>query len=98
MFILDNALKARAEQGNPIRVALLGAGFMTQGLTNQIVNSFPSMRVVAVYSRKIKKGLDVFDYSGLKDTVVATTQAELRGCHPCRKTGCDGRRALACPL
>ena len=77
MFILDNALKARAEQGNPIRVALLGAGFMAQGLTNQIVNSFPSMRMVAVYSRKLKKGLDVFDYSGLKDTVVATTQAEL---------------------
>ncbi|MFZ0708491.1 MAG: SAF domain-containing protein [Terrimicrobiaceae bacterium] len=76
MFILDSALKARAEQGNPIRVALLGAGFMTQGLTNQIVNSFPSMRVVAVYSRKIKKGLDVFDYSGLKDAVVAATQTE----------------------
>jgi predicted homoserine dehydrogenase-like protein len=77
MFILDNALKARAEQGNPIRVALLGAGFMAQGLTNQIVNSFPSMRMVAVYSRKLKKGLDVFEYSGLKDTVVATTQTEL---------------------
>ena len=77
MFILDNALKARAEQGNPIRIALLGAGFMAQGLTNQIVNSFPSMRMVAVYSRKLKKGIDVFDYSGLKDTVVATTQTEL---------------------
>ena len=77
MFILDSALKARAEQGNPIRIALLGAGFMAQGLTNQIVNSFPSMRMVAVYSRKLKKGLDVFDYSGLNDTVVATTQAEL---------------------
>ena len=77
MFILDNALKARAEQGNPIRIALLGAGFMAQGLTNQIVNSFPSMRMVAVYSRKLKKGIDVFDYSGLKDTVEATTQTEL---------------------
>ena len=77
MFILDNALKARAEQGNPIRIGLLGAGFMAQGLTNQIVNSFPSMRMVAVYSRKLDKGVNVFDYAGLKDAVVATTQAEL---------------------
>ena len=41
MIIVDNALKARAEQGKPIKVAILGGGFMAQGLTNQIVNSVP---------------------------------------------------------
>jgi predicted homoserine dehydrogenase-like protein len=77
MLIVDNALKARAEQGNPIRVALLGAGFMAQGLANQIVNSVPGMRLVAIYSRNPKKGFDVFDYSGLKGTVLAATQGQL---------------------
>ena len=53
MIIVDNALKARAEQGKPIRVGMLGAGFMGQGLTNMLVNSVPGMKLVAIYSRKI---------------------------------------------
>src|SRR6185503_9828379 len=77
MIIVDNALKARHEQGKPIRVALLGGGFMAQGLTNQIVNSVPGMRLVAIYSRKLEKAFAIFEYSGLKDTVSATTQAAL---------------------
>jgi predicted homoserine dehydrogenase-like protein len=77
MIIVDNALKAREEQHKPIRVAMLGAGFMGQGLTNQIVNSVPGMRMVAVYSRQVKKGLHVYNYSGLPDVVVATQQREL---------------------
>src|SRR5437667_7442285 len=77
MIIVDNALKARHEQGKPIRVALLGAGFMAQGLTNQIVNSVPGMCLVAIYSRKLQKAFAIFEYSGLKDTVAATTQAQL---------------------
>ena len=43
MIIVDNALKAREEQRKPIRVAILGGGFMSQGLTNQIVNSAPGI-------------------------------------------------------
>ena len=77
MIIVDNALKAREEQNKPIRVAMLGAGFMGQGLTNQIVNSVPGMRMVAVYSRQIKKGLHVYNYSGLEGVIVATNQGEL---------------------
>jgi predicted homoserine dehydrogenase-like protein len=77
MIIVDNALKARQEQGKPIRVALLGAGFMAHGLTNQIVNSVPGMRLVAVYSRQVKKGVHVYNYSGRDSVVVPATQGEL---------------------
>ena len=77
MIIVDNALKAREEQRKPIRVALLGGGFMAQGLTNQIVNSVPGMRVVAIYSRKPERGFHVFNYSGLENVVTAKTQSEL---------------------
>ena len=59
MIIVDNALGARGA-GRPIRVGMIGAGFMGQGLTNQIVNSVPGMRMAAVYSRR-RSGLDVFD-------------------------------------
>ena len=77
MIIVDNALKARAEQGNPIRVALLGAGFMAHGLTNQIVNSVPGMRMVAVYSRQENKGLHAYEYAGRDGAMTATTQAQM---------------------
>ena len=77
MILVDNALKAREEQGRPVRVAMVGAGFMGQGLTNQIVNSVPGMRMVAVYNRHIKRAFHVYEYSGLKDIVAATTQQQL---------------------
>ena len=77
MILVDNALKAREEQGRPVRVAMVGAGFMGQGLTNQIVNSVPGMRMVAVYNRNIKRAFHVYEYSGLKDIVAATTQQQL---------------------
>jgi len=32
MIIVDNALKAREVEGRPIRVAVIGAGFISQGL------------------------------------------------------------------
>jgi len=77
MIIVDNALKARAEQGNPVKIAVLGSGFMAQGLTNQIANSVPAMSVVAIYSRKPQKAIHVLNYSGLDNPIEATTQNQL---------------------
>jgi predicted homoserine dehydrogenase-like protein len=77
MIIIDELLKAREAQGKPIRVGMLGAGFMGQGLTNQITNSVPGMRMVAVYNRKPQRALGVFNYSGLTNAIEASTQTQL---------------------
>ena len=77
MILVDTALQERQAQGKPIRVAIVGAGFMCQGLTNQIENSTPGMRVVAISNRKVQRAVDVFRYSGRKDVVVADTQNKL---------------------
>ena len=77
MILVDTALQAREAAGNPIRVGIFGAGFMTQGLVNQIVHSVPGMRVVAVSNRKPERAVQVFDYAGIKDVKIATTQAQL---------------------
>src|SRR6185312_997590 len=44
-------LRKRAEAGHPIRVALVGAGFMGRGFVNQVVNSVPGMELAAICNR-----------------------------------------------
>jgi predicted homoserine dehydrogenase-like protein len=75
MILVDTALQAREARGTPIRVAIIGAGFMCQGLANQIAHSAPGMRLVAISNRKVKRAIDVFHYSGFEDVVVAETQS-----------------------
>ena len=64
MILVDTALKGRAEAQKPVRVGLIGAGFMVQGLTNMIVNSTPGMRVVAISNRTPDRAMKVFRYAG----------------------------------
>ena len=79
MIILDNLLKAQEIAGKPIRVGILGAGFMTQGLTNHITHSVPGMRVVAIYGRKPQRAIDIWTYAGFNpiNVVSASSQADL---------------------
>jgi predicted homoserine dehydrogenase-like protein len=77
MIIVDTALREREATGRPIRVGLIGAGFMAQGLTNQIVHSVPGMDVVAVYGRRLERAVGVHEYVGREDVVVAESQNEL---------------------
>src|SRR3954468_23124818 len=77
MIIVDRALKAREEEGRPIRVGMIGAGFMGQGLTNQIVHSVPGMRMAAIYNRKPERALGVYRYAGCEDVASVSSQAKL---------------------
>ena len=77
MLIVDTALQARAAQNNPIRVGMVGAGFMAQGLVNQITHSVPGMKVVAISNRRIERATGVLSYAGFADAPVAATQERL---------------------
>ena len=77
MIIVDRALKARAEEGKPIRVGMIGAGFMAQGLTNQIENSVRGMRMAAIYNRRPERALGVYRYAGHEHVVSAGTQSAI---------------------
>ncbi len=65
MIIVDNALRKLEAEGRPIRVALVGAGFMGQGLANQLVHSVPGMRLVAVANRRGERATEALRYAGL---------------------------------
>jgi predicted homoserine dehydrogenase-like protein len=77
VIIVDKALEAREQAGRPIRVGMIGAGFMGQGLTNQIVNSVRGMRMSAVYNRHAERARQVYEYSGCTDIVQTSSQREL---------------------
>ena len=76
MILVDTALQQRESEGRPIRVGIVGAGFMTQGLVNQIAHSTPGMRVAAVSNRHPERAVKVFQYAGL-DAAIAETQGAL---------------------
>jgi predicted homoserine dehydrogenase-like protein len=77
MLLVDNALKRREDEGRPVRVGIIGAGFMSQGLANQIAHSTPGMRVVAISNRGPQRALDVLRYAGFEDSRIVESQSTL---------------------
>ncbi|MEH2044220.1 NAD(P)H-dependent oxidoreductase [Nostoc sp.] len=77
MIIIDRALRARAAAGNPIKVGMIGAGFMGRGIANQIVNSVPGMELVAISNRQIGAAKQAYSEAGIEDIQVVATVSEL---------------------
>ncbi|MBD2515468.1 Gfo/Idh/MocA family oxidoreductase [Nostoc sp. FACHB-973] len=77
MIIIDRALQARAAAGNPIKVGMIGAGFMGRGIANQIVNSVPGMELVAISNRQIDAAKQAYSEAGIEDIQVVATVGEL---------------------
>jgi predicted homoserine dehydrogenase-like protein len=66
MLILDTALARREAEDRPIRVGMIGAGFMGRGLANQIINSVPGMRLVAVANRTLANAERAYAEAGVE--------------------------------
>ena len=77
MIIVDRALETRAAEHRPLRVAVVGAGFMAQGLFNQIHHSVPGMVVAAVVARRPDQAEAALRYAGYEMFKRATTADDL---------------------
>ncbi|WP_414548676.1 NAD(P)H-dependent oxidoreductase [Anabaena sp. CCY 0017] len=77
MIIIDRALEARAAAGNPVKVGMIGAGFMGRGIANQIINSVPGMELVAIFSRQVDAAKRAYTEAGLENIQVVTNVTEL---------------------
>ena len=75
MIIVDTALRKRHEAGNPIRVALVGAGFMGRGFVNQVVNSVPGMQLAAICNRTLANAERAFTDAGVAEWEVVADAA-----------------------
>jgi predicted homoserine dehydrogenase-like protein len=77
LIIVDRALAEREAEGNPIRVGLVGAGFMGRGIALQILRSVPGMQLVAIANRRVEKARDAYVQAGADDVETVESQAEL---------------------
>jgi predicted homoserine dehydrogenase-like protein len=71
VIVFDEALKTRADAGRPIRVAMVGAGFMGRGIAYQIVNSVPGMELAAISNRHLSRAIEAYEQAGVTDVEAA---------------------------
>lgn len=77
MIIVDRALQVRADAGDPVRVGMVGAGFMGRGIANQIANSVPGMRLVAIANRTPERARSAYVAAGIDDVATVSSAREL---------------------
>jgi predicted homoserine dehydrogenase-like protein len=77
MILVDTALKKRAADGNPIRVGMIGVGFIGRACATQLVNQVPGIALVAIANRTPSKAVDAWAVAGRPDAVETDTQDAL---------------------
>jgi predicted homoserine dehydrogenase-like protein len=77
VIIVDRALERREREGNPIRVGLVGAGFMGRAVVLQIVTATPGMEVVAVANRHLEPAVRAYVDAGVEDPRHVESREEL---------------------
>jgi predicted homoserine dehydrogenase-like protein len=77
MIIVDTALKKRETEGNPIRVAMVGAGYIGRGITLQIEKYITGMRLTAISNRTLSKAKKAYSEAEIGTTTTVETAAQL---------------------
>ncbi len=93
MIIVDTALERRQQEGNPIRIGMVGAGYMGQGMAAVIERNMVGMRVVAIANRTVETAERAFADSGVEDSVQVGDQEALD-----RLLASGGRAVTSDPL
>jgi predicted homoserine dehydrogenase-like protein len=81
MIIVDKALERRQLDGNPVRIGLVGAGYMGRGIALQIQQSMIGMDVVAISNRTLAEAERAYREAGVDDAEHVTSQDELERAH-----------------
>ena len=77
MHLVDTALAKREQEKNPIKVGMVGAGFMAKGIANQMINSVPGMSLVAVSNRTVANAKKAYTEAGYETACEVASLSEL---------------------
>ncbi len=77
MIIVDKALEKRHQEGNPVRVAMVGAGYMGRGIALQIVMGTVGMKLVAISNRTLSRAERAYRQADVESVRSVETVAQL---------------------
>lgn len=77
MIIVDTALQKREDEKNPVRVGIVGAGYMGRGIAHQFLKPLTGMRLVAVANRTISEAERAYTDSGFESVKHCETLGQL---------------------
>ncbi len=77
MIIVDTALEKREREKRPVRVGLVGAGYMGRGIAMQFLTPLAGMRLVAIANRTLTQAQRAYREAGAADPVVVKGVREL---------------------
>jgi predicted homoserine dehydrogenase-like protein len=77
MILVDRALARRRERGEPIRVGMVGAGFMGRGVARQIIKYTPGLTLAAVSNRHLAGAHRAYREAGIDEVRVAGSAAQV---------------------
>ncbi|WP_299759235.1 Gfo/Idh/MocA family oxidoreductase [uncultured Pontibacter sp.] len=77
MIIVDTALAKRHAEGNPVRVAMVGAGFMGRGIALQICKYTQGMELVAISNRTLDKAKLAYSQAEVEGVQEVSSLSEL---------------------
>ena len=88
MILVDTALDRREREGNPIRVGLVGAGYMGRGVALQFLTPLTGMRLVAIANRTLSEANRAYLEAGIESVKTVETVSQME------KAIKDGRFAI----
>jgi predicted homoserine dehydrogenase-like protein len=77
MIVVDTALAKREAEGRPLRVGLVGAGYMGRGIAMHFLEPLVGMRLVAVSNRTIADAARAYVQGGIEDTRTVSSVRDL---------------------
>jgi predicted homoserine dehydrogenase-like protein len=93
VIIVDKALERRQLDNNPIKVGMVGAGYMGQGMAAVIERNMVGMQVVAIANRTLENAERAFAAAGVEDYGTVADQAAMDD-----RLGRGGRAVTSDPL
>jgi len=78
VIIIDKALEERHNRNEPVRVALVGAGYMGRGIALQIAKFTRGMELVAISNRTIREAERAFRQADIEQVTAVETVDQLQ--------------------
>ena len=96
MIILDKILEQRHADNNPIKVAMVGAGFMGRGVALQIVNYTLGMDLVAISNRNMGSARRAYQEAGIEEITTVESLEQLEESIKHKKPAITDNASLLC--